>query len=42
MAWKMLVREKWMQELENQEEMLSSLEADVKFLERVHELEMNK
>lgn len=42
MAWKMLVREKWMQELENQEEMLSSLEADVKFLERVHEMEMNK
>ena len=42
MAWKMLVREKWMQELENQEEMLSSLEADVKFLERVHEMEMSK
>ncbi len=42
MAWKMLVREKWMQELENQEEMLASLEADVKFLERVHEMDMNK
>ena len=31
-----------MQELENQEQLLQSLEADVKFLERVHEMELNK
>lgn len=42
MAWKMLGREQWMQELENQEQLLQSLEADVKFLERVHEMELNK
>ena len=42
MAWKMLSKEPWMQKLENQEQMLESLEADVKFLERVYRREINK
>ena len=35
MAWQVMCREPWMQELESQRMILDSLEADLKFLKRM-------
>ena len=35
MAWQVMSREPWMQELEGQKLVLDSLEADLKFLKRL-------
>lgn len=42
MIWKLLLREKWMQNLELQELMLETLEPDMELLERVHRMELSK
>ncbi|MBS6396779.1 MAG: hypothetical protein KH452_06465 [Clostridiales bacterium] len=42
MVWKLLIREKWMQNLELQELILDALEADLEFLERVCRIEFQK
>lgn len=42
MLWKLLSREKWMQDLELQELMLEVLEPDLELLERMHRMELSK